>query len=398
VPNKFRSLVVSADDDFREELVERAVGLGFSVRSGGGPDDLPRLLRRYGFDWLILDLGLGRDGCLQTIELMAEQHMLPRTILVGGAAPSVAEDIRSAAAQRGLEPVGLLRRPLSLPRLRELLASLPSREAEAGNDDLSLGFVGAIPSEEIVVHYQPIIAMADRTLRRAEALVRWQHPRHGLIRPARFIGLFEQADAIAPLTWEVLSRAVDQQIAWKNDGMTLSISVNISALFLASLRTGDDILELLQARQCEPRHLILEITETEAAVNPPVARALLARLREAGVEISMDDYGVGFSDLERLRYYPFSDLKVDRWLVAKLDSGEQEAHDIVRMLVSLAHREHFTLTGEGIETEEQWSALERLGCDYGQGFLLARPMTGDRVAGWIDRMASRGRYRRAPAA
>jgi EAL domain-containing protein (putative c-di-GMP-specific phosphodiesterase class I) len=390
--------VVSRDDDFREELVERAVGLGFSVRSGGGPDDLPRLLRRYGFDWLVLDLGLGRDGCLQTIELLAEQHMLPRTILVGDAASSVAEDVRHAAAEKGLEPVGLLRRPLSLPKLRQLLQGLPSREDDAVSADPSLGAVRAIPREEIVVHYQPIVAMADRTLRRAEALVRWQHPQHGLIRPARFIGMFERADSIAPLTWEVLSRAIDQQIAWKNGGMTLSVSVNISALFLASLKTADDILELLRARNCDPRDLILEITETEAAINPPVARALLARLREAGVEVSMDDYGVGFSDLERLRYYPFSDLKVDRWLVAKLDSGEQEAHDIVRMLVSLARRGHFTLTGEGIETEEQWAGLERLGCDYGQGFLLARPMPADKVAGWIDRMAARGRYRRAPAA
>jgi EAL domain-containing protein (putative c-di-GMP-specific phosphodiesterase class I) len=355
-------------------------------------------LKRYGFDWLILDLGVGSGECLQTIDLLAEQHMRPRLILVGDAVPSVAEHVRLAAAERGLEPVGLLRRPLSLPKLRELLAALPPREAGTGDADPSFGHASGIPRQEIIVHYQPIVAMADRTLRRAEALVRWQHPQHGLIKPARFIDMFEQADAITPLTWEVLSRAVDQQVAWKNDGMLLSVSVNISALFLASLQTGDDILELLSARRCDPHHVILEITETEAAVNPPVARALLARLRDAGVEISMDDYGVGFSDLERLRYYPFSDLKVDRWLVAKLDSGEPEAYDIVRMLVSLASREHFTLTGEGVETKAQWTALEELGCDYGQGFLLARPMPADQLAGWIDRMAALGRYRRPPAA
>src|SRR5262249_34839455 len=245
-------------------------------------------------------------------------------------------------------------------------------------------------SEEIVVHYQPIIAMADRTLRRAEALVRWQHPEHGLISPSRFIGLLERADAIAPFTWEGLSRAGDQHVAWKKEGMILSVSVNVSALFLASLQTGDDILALLRDRGCEPRHLVLEITETEVAVNPPVARALLARLREAGVEISMDDYGVGFSDLERLRYYPFSDLKVDRWLVAKLDTSD-EARRIVAMLVSLAARDQFTLTGEGIETEEQWGVLERLGCHFGQGFLIARPMPADQMTAWIDRMAGGGR-------
>ena len=202
---------------------------------------------------------------------------------------------------------------------------------------------------------------------------------------------------IAPLTLDVLARAVDQHMAWKREGLTLSVSVNISALFLASLGTADEVLELLRSRGCDPRNLILEITETEAAVNPPVARAMLTRLREAGVEISMDDYGVGFSDLERLRYYPFSDLKVDRWLVAKLDSSD-EARRIVAMLVSLAARYKFTLTGEGIETEEQWGVLERLGCDFGQGFLIARPMPADQMAAWIERVVRSGRFRRAPPA
>jgi EAL domain-containing protein (putative c-di-GMP-specific phosphodiesterase class I) len=389
--------VVSDDDDFREELIERAISVGFSVRSAGGPADMPRLLNRYGFDWLIVDLGLGEDACKRVIELLAEQPLRTRTILVGDANPDVAEHVRRFAAQSGLEPVGRLRRPLSLPKLRQLLADLPPRDSDLLDADASFDHVIAIPKDEVVLHFQPIIAMADRSLRRAEALVRWQHPQHGLIRPARFISMFERAESIAPLTWEVLSRAIDQQITWKDLGMTLAVSVNISALFLASLKTGDDVLALLAEKNCDPRHLILEITETEAAVNPPVARAMLARLREAGVEVSMDDYGVGFSDLDRLRYYPFSDLKVDRWLVAKLDSDQQEGHDIVRMLVALARREHFTLTGEGIETEEQWAALERLGCDYGQGFLLGRPMPADQVAGWIDGMAARGRYHRAPA-
>ena len=203
-----------------------------------------------------------------------------------------------------------------------------------------------------------------------------------------------RSGAIVPLTWEVLSRAIDQHIAWKTEGLLLSVSVNISALFLESLQRADEILALLQSGSCEPRHLILEITETEAAQNPPIARALLTRLREAGVEISMDDYGVGFSNLERLRYYPFSDLKVDRWLVAKLDRS-REARDIVETLALLAAKKKFSLTGEGVETEQQWDVLEKLGCDFAQGFLIARPMPGDRVRRWVGKMMEIGRYRTA---
>ena len=174
--------------------------------------------------------------------------------------------------------------------------------------------------------------------------------------------------------------------------MLLSISVNISALFLSSLQTADEILALLHSQDCDPRHLILEITETEAARNPSTARAFLTRLREAGVEVSMDDYGVGFSNLERLRDYPFSEIKVDRRLVADLERGH-EARRTVEMLVALGAKEKFNLTGEGIETEEQWNALEKMGCHFGQGFLIAHPMPGDQIEGWIGRMTQIGRYR-----
>jgi len=389
VPNRFRSLVVSADDDFREELVERAISLNLSVRAIGVAEEVPRLLRRYGFDWLILDVGLGERGCRDVIDRLARELPPPRVVLVTGKDPSAIETVRRIAADNGLDVVGVARRPLSLPALREFMAAQPAMEGEPAEADPAFGHISGIPSDEIVLHFQPIIAMADRTVRRAEALVRWQHPQHGLIRPTRFIGMFERADTIAPLTWEVLGRAVDQQMEWLRQGLLLSVSVNISALFLASLQTADEVLELLRSRGCDPRHLILEITETEAAVNPTVARAMLTRLRDAGVEISMDDYGVGFSDLERLRYYPFSDLKVDRWLVAQI-GGSEEARGIVAMLVSLAKQDQFSLTGEGIETEEQWNMLKALGCDFGQGFLIARPMTADMMAGWIDRSVQSG--------
>lgn len=398
MPNRFRSLVISADEEFREELVERAVSLNLSVRAVSGAPELPRLLRRYGFDWLILDLGVGERGCLDALARLAGQSLRPRTILVGTLGETAMHRLRREAAGCGLEIVGVVGRPLSLPALRRLLDGVPSPERTASEADPSLGGVSRIPDDELVVHYQPIVAMADRGLRRVEALVRWQHPQHGLIRPHRFIAMFERADTIAPLTWEVLRRALDQHLAWRAGGLAVGISVNVSALFLASLATADEILALLAARGVAPDQVVLEVTESEATVNPSVARALLQRLRDAGVEISMDDFGVGFSDLERLGYFPFSGLKVDRRLVARLggDTPDREAEDTVRMLVARAREQRFTLTGEGIETEAQWAALQSLGCDFGQGFLIARPMPGAQLAAWIAAVAARGRYRPPP--
>jgi len=394
MPDKFRCLVVCDDDDFREELVERAVSLNFSVRAIRLPGELPRMLQGRGFNWLILDLGLGESACLQIVDALGASREPPRTILIGGDDEAVLDSVRNSVTRNKLELVGILTRPLSFSAVSDLLESPQIKDTESSEPDPISSHLDAIPNDEIVVHYQPMISMADRTIRRVEALVRWRHPQLGLLRPGRFIAHAERSGAIVPLTWEVLRRAIDQHVAWKNEGLLLSVSVNISALFLESLQRADDILALLQSRNCDPRHLILEITETEAAQNPPIARALLTRLREAGVEISMDDYGVGFSNLERLRYYPFSDLKVDRWLVAKLDRS-REARDIVETLASLAAKEKFSLTGEGIETEQQWDVLEKLGCDFAQGFLIARPMPGDRVRRWVGKMMEIGRYRTA---
>ena len=133
--------------------------------------------------------------------------------------------------------------------------------------------------------------------------------------------------------------------------------------------------------------------ETEAARNPPVARALLSKLRSAGVTVSMDDFGMGFSNLERMRLLPFDDLKIDRWLVARLEHS-REARRTVEMLVALAAEQKFSVTGEGIETEQQWHALKELGCHFGQGYLIAHPMAGNRVRGWVGRMQETGRYDR----
>ncbi|MBU8874524.1 EAL domain-containing protein [Reyranella sp. MMS21-HV4-11] len=372
-------------------MVEWAITLNFSVRAIRSVKDLPDFLQGRHFDWLFLDVELGRTQCLQIIETLGTGWQ-PRTVLVGNMDPDTLNGIRQSAIRAGLDVVGVLAKPLSFSALSARLAALEARDKDNTNADLAARDLARIPGEELEIHYQPIVSIRDRVFSRAEALVRWRHPEYGLIGPEGFIGLAERSGAIIQLTWDVLTRTAEQQAAWNEQGLPLAIAVNISARFLGSIRTADEILALLREKRIEPSTLILELTETERAPDPAVARALLARLREAGVRISMDDYGVGYSDLGRLQYYPFSDLKMDRGLVARLPD-DREGRDIVSMLVSLAAREKVSLTGEGIETQQQWDALESLGCDFGQGFLIARPMPGERVTGWISRMAKAGRYR-----
>lgn len=393
---KFRALVVSGDEEFRAGLAERASTLDFSVRAIRSGEELPDFLKGRHFDWLFLDVDLGREACLRIIDTLGAGWR-PRTVLVGAIDAADVEVIRRSAVRAGLDVVRVLAKPSFFADVSVTLSSLAAREAQVPHDDLARHRLDAIPRNEIEVQYQPIVSMPGRVVSRIEALVRWRHPEHGLIGPDQFIGLAEQSGAIVALTWEVLTRAVEQQVAWRKQGLVLSVSVNVSALMLNTVETAGELLALLDARGMDPHSLILEITETERARYPAVARSLLTRLRAAGVGISMDDYGVGYSDLGRLQYYPFSDLKMDRGLVARLP-GNPESMDIASMLASLATREGVTLTGEGIETQEQWDTLEAIGCDFAQGFLIARPMPADEVAGWIGQMASAGRFRPPPAA
>jgi EAL domain-containing protein (putative c-di-GMP-specific phosphodiesterase class I) len=389
MPHRFRALIVSDNDDFRAELVDLAESLNLSVKAIAVAPELPTALEAHGFDWAIVDLDMGSQAAQQLVDGLGRTRA--RLVFIGENEIVLAA-ARRAAGRVGLDVAGALGRPFSFAALAEAVErQIGDASNPAPVPDPLFGDRPSIPEHEVEIHYQPMISIEDRMIRGMEALVRWNHPEHGLLGPSRFIALAEHNGAIVPLTWTVLGKVVRQQVAWRKEGMLLAVSVNISALFLASLQTADDMLSLLDDEGFDPRHLTLEITESEAARNPPVANALLRRLRTAGIAVSMDDYGMGFSNLQRLRLFPFSDLKIDRWLVGALGRSA-EARQTIEMLASLANRENFTLTGEGIETEEQLHALRELGCHFGQGYLIAHPMPGDLVRAWVSEARQSGRY------
>jgi EAL domain-containing protein (putative c-di-GMP-specific phosphodiesterase class I) len=385
---------VSANDALRERLIEAAMRLHLSVKAIRLSEELPDMLRLYKFDWVIVDLEADEEARLTIIRVLARQSAQAGIILVSQDETVLASE-RAISAAHGLKIVGFLSQAFSPTALGSALGrGMRGRAHRASvRPKAILGRRKSIHPDQIVIHYQPVIGIEDRSIRGVEALVRWRHPRHGLLKPDSFIADAEQSGAIIALTWHVLEKVVRQQIAWQARGVSLAVAVNISALFLASLKRADEILELLQREDFDPHQLTLEITETEAARNPPVAHALLSKLRSAGVTVSMDDYGMGFSNLERMRLLPFDDLKIDRWLVARLEHS-REARRTVEMLVALAAEQKFSVTGEGIETEKQWQALKELGCHFGQGYLIAHPMAANRVSGWVGRMQETGRYYR----
>jgi diguanylate cyclase (GGDEF)-like protein len=243
---------------------------------------------------------------------------------------------------------------------------------------------------ELVVHYQPKLALREGGRHGVEALVRWQHPQLGLIAPEGFIGLAEQSDLITLLTRRVLDDALHQCRSWRDDGLDLRVSVNLSARSLLDREMPRLIGRLLARWELPPDALQVEITESRLIADVPRARATLEELRDLGVAVAIDDFGTGFSSLAQLTRLPVDEIKIDKSFVLGMETSRSD-EAIVRSTIELGRNLHLQVTAEGVETRETLDRLDELGCDFAQGFHVGRPVPADRCRRDLERFARRAR-------
>src|SRR5690349_23379741 len=238
----------------------------------------------------------------------------------------------------------------------------------------------AVEQKEFCVYYQPIVSLETGRLAGFEALVRWNHPRHGLVSPADFIPVAEETGLIVPIGEWVLQEACKHirecQLAHPTH-RSLSLSVNLSARQVAQSDLIDRVKEALAVSKLSPHCLKLEITESVVMENAEAAALMFKQLRALGVQLSIDDFGTGYSSLSYLHRFPLNYLKIDRSFVSRLTTDNDNA--IVRTISTLARNLGMEVIAEGIETEEQYQQLKMLGCEYGQGFLFSQPVNKDAV-------------------
>lgn len=241
----------------------------------------------------------------------------------------------------------------------------------------------ALSREEFVVHYQPIVELKSRRLVGTEALVRWQHPEIGLISPMEFIPIAEENGLIVPIGEWVLRAACEKVRYWHESGLPpLSLSVNLSARQFQDANLLEMIEWVLRKTSLESRHLEIEITEGIAMENVDFTLTTLRRLKEMGVRIAIDDFGVGYSSLSYLKEFPIDSLKVDQSFVRDLTSDPADAA-IVSAVIVLAHSLKMRVIAEGVETQEQLDYLKRQGCDMAQGYLFSKPLPPDQLEALI---------------
>jgi diguanylate cyclase (GGDEF)-like protein len=236
----------------------------------------------------------------------------------------------------------------------------------------------ALAERELVVHYQPQLEPETRRLRSVEALVRWQHPRRGLLMPDSFVPLAEHTGVIHELTLYVIATALEQCRRWSGEGMELGVAVNVSPSDLLDPEFPRAVGESLAAAGVDPARLELEVTENSAIADMPRTRAAFEHLHALGVRLAIDDYGTGNTSLAHFRNLPIDALKIDRSFVMRMDASATDAA-IVRSTIFLAHDLGLSVVAEGVESEAANARLAELGCDVVQGFLFGRPMPAERI-------------------
>jgi diguanylate cyclase (GGDEF)-like protein len=240
----------------------------------------------------------------------------------------------------------------------------------------------AIDEGQLVLHYQPVADLRTGRVEGVEALVRWQHPEHGLLPPDDFIPLAEHTGLIVPLTMVVLDEALRQCAEWREEGVDLKVSVNLSARNLLDTGLPDAVSDLLARYRLGPACLRLELTENTIMADPKRALDVLERLRAIGVGLAIDDFGAGYSSLGYLKRLPVDELKIDRSFVINMESNENDAV-IVRSTIDLSRNLGLTVVAEGVENVEVWHRLVELGCTLAQGYFLTRALPADQLLAWL---------------
>lgn len=249
--------------------------------------------------------------------------------------------------------------------------------------DIRAEILGAIQSGQFALHYQPKVEARSGHVRSVEALVRWNHPQRGLVMPGAFIPAIEDSNEIIALGEWVVREAAAQALAWQRDGRALSVAVNIASRHYTTPGFARRMLEIAGESGIDPSRLILEITE-EAAMHPDDdVGAVIAELKESGFEVALDDYGRGYSNLQRLAQISVDAIKIDRSLIAQVNSHAR-THDIVAATVAMAEALNCRVVAEGIEDAMHAATLRKLGCHELQGFYFAKPMVAADLDAWLE--------------
>jgi EAL domain-containing protein (putative c-di-GMP-specific phosphodiesterase class I)/ActR/RegA family two-component response regulator len=385
-----RLLILDDDAAIGQTIGYIAEAIGMEIRATTSASEFFDELDRWQPGHIALDLIMpDMDGVEVMVEL-ARRDCRARIIITSGVGSRVLDAAGRSAVEHGLDIAGVLSKPFSPSRLKELLSkdAAPgrpdrSRGTRPDGDDISVDeFAHALENRELELAFQPKVYCASGMLAGFEALVRWRSPTRGLVMPGSFIPLAESNDLITPLTEQV----IDLSLNWFSTGFDgakpdLTLSINLSARTLDVSSFVDQVSSHCVSLGVSPKQVIFELTETSAMADPVASLDLLTRLRMKGFQLSIDDFGTGYSSMLQLVRLPFSEIKVDRSFVMTAAKSE-ESRAVIRSIVELGQSLSLRTTAEGVEDDQTLNYLKLIGCELAQGYYIARPLSGEDALAW----------------
>lgn len=357
----------------------RNAEIGQIYEAADGDEALAALKESGGVDVAICDLHMrGMDG-LTFLHHASQSGLLHSVILSSDLDPVLRQATASMILSLGLEFLGDLGKPFNLGRAKALLQRYrrPEPHLTAPTESpkpLSVSdIVRGLNNGEFEAYYQPKVDLGSGRLRGAEVLARWNHPQLGILPPARFLSIMEANELIGQLFSALLSQGIALQRQLTQLSQPVELAFNLHVSQLASVELVKQVSQSLEQFHLPASGLLFEVTESGLILAPASSLETLLRLRLLGCGLAMDDFGAGYSSLERLCEFPFSQIKLDASFVRKLDI-QPRSRAIIRSAVTLAEALGLSLVVEGVETQEQAQLLLNLGCTMAQGFLFARPM------------------------
>lgn len=389
------SILLLDDDPFMLGMHSRMLrGMGYQmIGTAASAEAALTLLRNdaRAVDIILCDLNMpGIDG-IEFLQILSAGSFQGSVILLSGEGLRIMHTVQKLLGDR-LLVLGMLEKPAGRQALRALLDRWVPVTAKS-TDRPALAFSSdevhrANQKRQWLLDYQPQVDLKTGTVTGMEALVRWNHPKLGLVYPDSFIGVVEGCGAIGALTDWVLQEAMEQLARWRAQGLRTGMAVNVSMENLLVPGFANRVGALARETRVSPQNVTLEITESRVMSPSPVPLENLVRLRMQRFGLSIDDFGTGHSSLAQLRDVPFTELKIDRGFVHGA-LRNQIIRPILEGSIGIAKRMAMQSVAEGVETEEDWHLLRKIGCDLAQGWFVAKPMAPSKVPGWIESWQAR---------
>jgi len=384
----FQAMILE-DHEFQRKIgthVLRMCGATEVLEAANGSEAIALLEKSTDhIDIMVCDLNMpGMDG-LEFLRHIGLRQSGTSVILASGMDAAIIRAAEMMARSYGVKIIGIAEKPLSEGKLLPLILrhfgqSLVPARAQTKSmpvEDIRI----AIERLEFEPFFQPKVYMHNCELAGVEALMRWRHPQLGLIAPGAFIPVMESANLISEVTFMLFEKAMAGCIEWRNAGIDTTVAINLSVDSLVDTSLPDKLARMVKSAGLHPESFTIEVTETVAMTDLGHSLETLARLRMKGFGLSIDDYGTGFSSMQQLTRVPFNELKIDQVFVT--GSAKQDVlQALLGTSVTMAKRLKLKSVAEGVETEQDWQTVSRLGCDVAQGFFIGRPMPHGDIVGW----------------